>query len=148
TCKERRRRDLASWTWYSSGTGLKIANSIFQYISESHNDLNILIAIGCNGTATNTGWINRKQLTGCKKLAVVKFEPIPSKKILVTKTDLRKDQLYLQEIVQAMQTRECSGCLAAKKSRLSFSLSLVNLCKSYYKLFPNWNVKVLARYTF
>ncbi|KAF2898530.1 hypothetical protein ILUMI_07645 [Ignelater luminosus] len=55
-----------------------------------------------------------KQLTRCEKQAVVKFEPISSKEILVTKSDIRKDQLYLLEIVQAMQTGECSGDLAAK----------------------------------
>ncbi|KAF2904927.1 hypothetical protein ILUMI_01248 [Ignelater luminosus] len=56
----------------------------------------------------------RKQLTGCEKLAVVKFKPIPFEEILATKTDLSKDQLYLLKIVQAVQTGECSGNLAAK----------------------------------
>ncbi|KAF2881631.1 hypothetical protein ILUMI_24543 [Ignelater luminosus] len=84
-----------------------------------------------------------KQLTGCEKLAVVKFEPIPFEEIPVTKTDLRKDQLYPLKIVQAEQTGECSGDLTAKDLGSLLSLPLVNLRKSYFEIirFPNCKPK-------
>ncbi|KAF2888928.1 hypothetical protein ILUMI_17245, partial [Ignelater luminosus] len=70
-----------------------------------------------DGTTSGSRSFNgpiEKQSTGCEKLAAVKFELIPSEEILVTETDLSKDQLYLLQIVQAVQTGECSGDLGAK----------------------------------
>lgn len=42
----------------ASGTGSEIAKCVLKYLEENDIDINELEAIGCDGTATNTGWKN------------------------------------------------------------------------------------------
>lgn len=41
-----------------SGTGAEIAATIFEYLKKNNIDMSQFVAIGCDGTATNTGWKN------------------------------------------------------------------------------------------
>ena len=184
----------------SNGTGSEIAKCILNYLKHVDFNMNELEAIGCDGTATNTGRKNGvirnievkiqrplqwficllhfnelpfrhlfeyldgdttgpasfcgeigKQLPGCEKLPVVHFEAIESEDIIITKTDLSKDQQYLLDIITAIQTGHCTPDLAVKDpGPLSHSrwLTCANRILRLYisQLSPTNELKILASY--
>lgn len=102
------------------------------------------------GPSTFNGEIG-KELPGCEKLPVVKFEAVKSEEIHVSKSDLSKDQKYLLDMVKAIRTGECSTDLAVKDPgplRHSRWLTCANRVLRLYvsKSKPTKNLKMLVNY--
>jgi hypothetical protein len=183
------------------GTGIEIAQCIIDFMRERDYDVKEVEAVGCDGTATNTGWKNGvirnievmckrplqwfvcllhfnelpyrhlfehldgtttgpasfsgpigKQLVNCAKNDVVPFEVIvPEFEIIITKSDLSKDQQYLLDIVKSVTTGLCEPDLAAKDpGPLSHSrwLTCANRVLRLYisEVSPSNELKILANY--